>query len=101
MTAKWERRMSEAMARITTVGVDADDTLWHNETVFRLTQDRLAELLAPYAGPADLAAHLAEVEARNLRFYGYGVKAFPLSMIATPLPSAPPPPPPPTPAIPP
>jgi putative hydrolase of the HAD superfamily len=69
--------------RLTTVGVDADDTLWHNETVFRLTQDRLADLLSPYAEPSDLKARLAEIEARNLRFYGYGVKAFTLSMIET------------------
>jgi putative hydrolase of the HAD superfamily len=75
--------------RLTTLGVDADDTLWHHETVFRLTQERLAELLAPHAEPADLAAHLAEVEARNLRFYGYGVKAFTLSMIETALAAAP------------
>ena len=75
--------------RLTTLGVDADDTLWHCETVFRLTQERLAELLAPYAGPADLAAHLADVEARNLRFYGYGVKGFTLSMIETALAFAP------------
>lgn len=74
---------------LTTLGVDADDTLWHHETVFRLTQDRFAELLAPYADPADLAARLAEVEARNLRFYGYGVKAFTLSMIETALAFAP------------
>ena len=71
--------------RLTTVGVDADDTLWHNETVFRLTQDRLTGLLSPFADPADLHAHLDEVEARNLRFYGYGVKAFTLSMIETAL----------------
>jgi putative hydrolase of the HAD superfamily len=75
--------------RVTTLGVDADDTLWRHETVFRLTQERLAELLAPYADRADLAAHLAEVEARNLRFYGYGVKAFTLSMIETALAFAP------------
>jgi putative hydrolase of the HAD superfamily len=75
--------------RLTTLGVDADDTLWHHETVFRLTQQRLAELLAPYADPTDLAARLAEVEARNLRFYGYGVKAFTLSMIETALAFAP------------
>jgi putative hydrolase of the HAD superfamily len=71
--------------RLTTLGVDADDTLWHNETVFRLTQERLAELLAPHTEPAVLTAHLAEVEARNLRFYGYGVKGFTLSMIETAL----------------
>ncbi len=69
--------------RLTTVGVDADDTLWRHEDVFRLTQDKLAELLSPYADAEDLRAHLLEVEARNLKFYGYGVKGFTLSMIET------------------
>jgi len=76
-------RQGASSVRLTTVGVDADDTLWHHETVFRLTQDRLAERLAPFADRAELTAHLAEVEGRNLRFYGYGVKAFTLSMIET------------------
>ena len=69
--------------RITTVGLDADDTLWHNETIFRLTQDRLRSLMAEHAAPDVLNAKLAEVEARNLRLYGYGVKGFTLSMIET------------------
>ncbi len=69
--------------RITTVGLDADDTLWHNETIFRLTQDRLRELMADFAPVETLNAKLAEVETRNLRLYGYGVKGFTLSMIET------------------
>ena len=69
--------------RLTTVGVDADDTLWHNETLFRLTQDRFARLLAPYADPEDLARRLAATETRNLGLYGYGIKGFTLSMIET------------------
>ncbi|WP_293906299.1 HAD family hydrolase [Phenylobacterium sp.] len=69
--------------RITTVGLDADDTLWHNETIFRLTQDRLRALMADIAPPETLNATLAEVEKRNLRLYGYGVKGFTLSMIET------------------
>jgi putative hydrolase of the HAD superfamily len=69
--------------RITTVGLDADDTLWHNETIFRLTQDRLRALMADIAPPETLNAKLAEVEGRNLRLYGYGVKGFTLSMIET------------------
>ena len=69
--------------RITTVGLDADDTLWHNETIFRLTQDRLRDLMAEYAPPDLLESKLAEVEARNLRLYGYGVKGFTLSVIET------------------
>jgi len=69
--------------RITTVGLDADDTLWHNETIFRLTQDRFRSLMAPHADAPVLEAKLAEVERRNLRLYGYGVKGFTLSMIET------------------
>jgi putative hydrolase of the HAD superfamily len=69
--------------RITTVGLDADDTLWHNEGLFRLTQDRFRALLCEYAPAEVLTARLAEVERRNLRLYGYGVKGFVLSMIET------------------
>ncbi|MBX3486071.1 HAD family hydrolase [Phenylobacterium sp.] len=69
--------------RITTVGLDADDTLWHNETIFRLTQDRLRDLLADYATHEVTTARLAEIEKRNLRLYGYGVKGFTLSMVET------------------
>ena len=68
---------------ITTVGLDADDTLWHNETIFRLTQDRFVALLAPFADEPNLREHLAAVERRNLSLYGYGVKGFTLSMIET------------------
>jgi putative hydrolase of the HAD superfamily len=69
--------------RITTVGLDADDTLWHNETIFRLTQDRFRALMAGHASAETLDAKLAEVERRNLALYGYGVKGFTLSMIET------------------
>lgn len=68
---------------ITTVGLDADDTLWHNETIFRLTHDRFCDLLAGVADREVLETRLAEVERRNLRLYGYGVKGFTLSMIET------------------
>ena len=68
---------------ITTVGLDADDTLWHNETIFRLTHARLVALLADHGDEATIAARMAETEKRNLRLYGYGVKGFTLSMIET------------------
>jgi putative hydrolase of the HAD superfamily len=69
--------------RITTVGLDADDTLWHNETIFRLTQDRMRALLSHVADEAAFNATLADVEKRNLALYGYGVKGFTLSMVET------------------
>jgi len=68
---------------IRVVGIDGDDTLWHNETRFHLTQTALRDLLRRHVPDADVDAHLAEVEMRNLGLYGYGVKAFTLSMIET------------------
>ncbi|MCC7266097.1 MAG: HAD family hydrolase [Caulobacteraceae bacterium] len=68
---------------VTTIGLDADDTLWHNESLFRLTQERFCELLADTAEAGVAMTRLAEVESRNLRLYGYGVKGFTLSMLET------------------
>ena len=68
---------------ITTVGLDADDTLWHNETIFRLTHARFVDLLDDHGDAETIEARLADVERRNLRLYGYGVKGFTLSMIET------------------
>ncbi|MFT4150756.1 MAG: HAD family hydrolase [Paracoccaceae bacterium] len=68
---------------LTTIGFDADDTLWHNETFFRLTQDRFAALLADHADPAHLSERLVAAERRNVGRYGFGIKGFVLSMIET------------------
>jgi putative hydrolase of the HAD superfamily len=68
---------------IRVVGLDGDDTLWHNETRFRLTQTELSDLLRRHVPDADVEGHLAGVEMKNLALYGYGVKAFTLSMIET------------------
>ena len=70
---------------ITTLGFDADDTLWHNEELFQLTQQRFAELLADHAPKDHLETTLLEAERRNLGHYGFGVKGFVLSMIETAL----------------
>lgn len=65
------------------IGLDADDTLWHNEPLFRMTHARFDALLSPWADAASVARHLAAVERRNLSVYGYGAKGFTLSMIET------------------
>jgi putative hydrolase of the HAD superfamily len=65
------------------VAFDADDTLWHNERFFRLTQERFAGLLADHAGRDSIHARLLEAERRNLGQYGFGIKGFVLSMIET------------------
>ena len=71
------------MPQITLIGFDADDTLWQNETFFRLTQTRFAGLLADHAEADHLHERLLAAERRNLGHYGFGVKAFTLSMIET------------------
>jgi putative hydrolase of the HAD superfamily len=70
-------------ARLTTIGFDADDTLWQNEQFFRLTERRFADLLADHADPDHLGARLLAAEKRNLGSYGFGIKGFTLSMIET------------------
>ena len=69
--------------KVTIIGFDADDTLWQNEQIFRLTQERFAALLADYADPDHLAERLLTAERRNLGHYGFGIKGFTLSMIET------------------
>lgn len=71
------------MSSITTIGFDADDTLWQNEQFFRLTQQRFATLLADHADPRMLGQTLLDAERRNLKLYGFGIKGFVLSMIET------------------
>jgi len=67
----------------TTVGFDADDTLWHNERFYKLTQERFADLLRDHADRDHLAERLLAAERRNMGHYGFGVKGFVLSMIET------------------
>ena len=68
---------------LTTIGFDADDTLWQNETFFRLTQARFLQVLADHAAPDRLVERLEAAERRNLAYYGFGGKGFTLSMIET------------------
>lgn len=62
---------------------DADDTLWHNETLYQATKTSVIKLLAGYATAEVIEQHLDSVEMRNLRPFGYGAKAFILSLIET------------------
>ncbi len=71
--------------RITTIGLDADDTLWQNECFFQITEARFRDLLAEHVAPDILSERLVEAERRNLVVYGYGIKGFVLSMIETAL----------------
>ena len=68
---------------LTTIAFDADDTLWHCEQHFQLTQYHFKMLLADFAEGDHLGERLLEAERRNIRHFGYGAKSFTLSMIET------------------
>ncbi len=69
------------MTTIEVVAFDADDTLWHSESLFQATQARLSEILDRYAPHDEVQARLHDTEVRNIRLFGYGVKGFTLSMV--------------------
>ena len=68
---------------LTTIGFDADDTLWQNEQFYRLTETHFTKLLADFADGASISERLLAAEKRNLQHYGFGIKGFTLSMIET------------------
>jgi len=69
--------------KLTTIGFDADDTLWQNEEFYRITEERFITLLADFVDEHDLSDRLLQAERRNLGRYGFGIKGFMLSMIET------------------
>ena len=68
---------------IQSIAFDGDDTLWHNEGLFSMTQERFRALLAGTVSADELDARLLATERENVAVYGYGVKGFTLSMIET------------------
>ena len=65
--------------------LDADDTLWHNMRHFNATEQALTAMLEPFVDAGIAHETLAACEIRNLALFGYGAKAFTLSMIETAL----------------
>jgi Predicted hydrolase (HAD superfamily) len=77
--------MEVDFSNIKVIGFDADDTLWVNETYFRDTEERFAELLEDYETKNKVDQELFKMEMANLDIYGYGIKGFMLSMIESAL----------------
>ena len=65
------------------IAFDADDTLWDNELYFRETENRFCALFEDYLPQHSVKRELLQVELKNISLYGYGIKAFMLSMIET------------------
>jgi len=66
---------------IKVIAFDADDTLWVNETYFREAEHEFAKLLSNYETENKIDQELFKKEIANLKYYGYGIKGFVLSMI--------------------
>ena len=62
---------------------DADDTLWINEPFFTEAEDQFCTLMKDYLPRQDAHRLLYAREIGNLPLYGYGIKAFMLSMLET------------------
>ncbi|GAB1419444.1 HAD family hydrolase [Bacteroidales bacterium] len=67
------------------IAFDADDTLWVNEPYFRETERTFSHLLSPFMEPELVRRILFRTEVKNMPLYGYGIKAFVLSMMETAL----------------
>lgn len=76
--------MSSDRAGIEVVAFDGDDTLWHSESHFVDAHQRFCELLGPYVDDTRrIDEQVIATERANLALYGYGSKAFTLSLIET------------------
>jgi len=61
--------------------IDADDTLWDNEPLFRGAEAEWAKILSAYGDPEELYPRLFDIEMGNMPDLGYGVKAFIVNMM--------------------
>jgi putative hydrolase of the HAD superfamily len=72
--------------RFDLIGIDGDDTLWHNERDYVEARERFAQIVAR-CGVAleheDLTEQVNRIELQNIQYYGYGVSSFVLSLIET------------------
>jgi putative hydrolase of the HAD superfamily len=69
---------------IEVVAFDGDDTLWHSESHFVDAHQRFCRLIEPFVDdPGAIDDQVIATERQNLALYGYGSKAFTLSLIET------------------
>ena len=66
---------------IKVIAFDADDTLWSNEPLFREAERKVAEELSEFGDFQFISDELYKVEFKNMQDYGFGAKAYTLSMI--------------------
>ena len=67
------------------IGFDADDTLWVNEPYYKETEESFCDLLSDFESHEKVSRELFKTEMQNLELYGFGTKAFMLSLVETAL----------------
>jgi len=77
--------MTRLPADLRVIAFDADDTLWENEQFFAEAEQKFIAMLEDFLPRHTVARELLHTEIANLPLYGYGIKAFMLSMIETAL----------------
>ncbi len=84
MTSQADPAVRGPRTAIDLIGLDADDTLWHNERLYRMGRERFRDVLARAGVSArngEIDALADQTEQRNITYYGYGVTSFVLSLI--------------------
>ncbi|WP_299578627.1 HAD family hydrolase [uncultured Sunxiuqinia sp.] len=74
-----------SLKEIDVIAFDADDTLWENENFFRDAEKEFCHIMEEYQSTENMMAELYRVEGQNMEMYGFGIKAFILSMMETAL----------------
>ena len=75
--------MKQLLERVKYIAFDADDTLWVNEPYFREAEAEYCRVLGRFAQPQEIIDTLYQTELKNLAPYGYGAKAFTISLMET------------------
>lgn len=72
-----------SLSSFSIIALDADDTLWNTEFYYQKAESQLINLLCNDASEAQIRKTLLSIETKNMPLYGYGAKAFTLSLIET------------------
>ncbi|ACT58125.1 HAD family hydrolase [Hirschia baltica] len=65
------------------IGIDGDDTLWHDIGNYNLTEEKYRTILSAYCDLENMGDILLKTERKNLKIFGFGVKGYTLSLIET------------------
>lgn len=73
--------MDSRFSHLTHIFLDADDTLWENDSWFRRAEAEFAEYMRRWTSDAEARRILAEKQEENIPDFGYGSKTYLLGML--------------------